>query len=150
MLHAIHRVLVLCLWFWFLGVCFQVGSMLDTIMSSTHVQAFFVDADHHPRVLTLHTEANVQNALRLLGLAVVLPGPLVEGGGQRHGWREGKGQTGASQSNSRSWVRTGVAQDGQLWRKHALQRIHHIWKSHTVRSSWGWFYRQGNYTRLGL
>lgn len=68
--------------------------MLDTITPSTHLQAFFVDADHHPRVLTPHAEADAQNALLLLGLAV-LPGPLVEGGGQRHGRREGEGQTGA-------------------------------------------------------
>lgn len=69
---------------------------------STHLQAFFVNADHHPRVLTLHIEANIQSALVLLGLSV-FPGPVVEGGGQRqvgqavrHRWREGKGQTGAS------------------------------------------------------
>ena len=68
---------------------------MDEIMLSTHLQAFFVDADHHPCVLTLHTEANSQNALMLLGLSV-LPGTLVERGGQRYGRREGKRQTGAS------------------------------------------------------
>lgn len=61
-------------------------------MLSTHSQAFLVDADHHPRVLTLHIEANAQVLLRLS----VFPGTVIEGGGQRHRWREGKGQAGAS------------------------------------------------------
>lgn len=64
-------------------------------MFSTHLQAFLVDADHHPRVLALHIEANAQSVLVLLGLPVV-PGTVIEGGGQRHRWREGKGQAGAS------------------------------------------------------
>lgn len=74
--------------------------MMYKIVQATHLQAFFINADYHPLVLTLHTEANTQNALMLLGLSV-LPGPVVEGGGQvgqgvRHRWRKGKGQTGAS------------------------------------------------------
>lgn len=48
-------------------------------MLSTHLQALFVDADHHPCVLTLHTEANVQSALVLLRLSI-LPGSVIEGG----------------------------------------------------------------------
>lgn len=76
--------------------------MMDKIMLSTHLQAFFVDADHHPCVLTLHTEAYSQNALLLLRLSI-FPWPSVMGGGQmqvgqsvRHWWSKGKGYTGPS------------------------------------------------------
>lgn len=55
-------------------------------MLSTHLQAVFVNADHHPRVLTLHTEAHIQSTLQLLGLPV-FPGPVFKGGGQRYRWR---------------------------------------------------------------
>lgn len=102
------------------------------MLLSTHLQALSVDADHHPCVLTLHTEPNVQGALVLLGLAVI-PHPVVEGEGYgrvgaafRIGRREGKGQTGALRNGSSSWLWTGVTQDGELWKQHALQRIHHI------------------------
>lgn len=101
-------------------------------MLSTHLQAFFVDGDHHPGVLTLHTEANTLNALMLLGLSVA-PRPVVECGG--HGWREGKGQVGAPRDSSR--MSTRVTQDGELWRERALQRIHQICKLHMVRISQG-------------
>lgn len=111
--------------------------MIDEIMLSTYLQALFVDADYHLSFFTLHTEADAQNALVLLWLSV-FPGPVIKEGGQRqlgqalrHGWREGKGETGVPQSSSCSWMRTGVTQDGELWRQHALQRIHHIWKSHS-------------------
>lgn len=117
---------------------------MDKIMPSTHFQAFFSDADHHPGLLTLHAVADTQDALMLLGL-FVLPGPVVEARGQGQvgqvgqavgrRWREGKRQTGASGRGSRSRMKTGVTQDGELWRQHALQRIHHIWKSHIVRTS---------------
>lgn len=93
--------------------------MMDANMLSTHLQAFLVNADHHLCVLTLNTQAYVQSVLVMSGLALV-----IKGGGQRHRWREGKGQAGAPGGNSR--MRTGVAKDGQLWRKHAPQRIHHI------------------------
>lgn len=53
---------------------------MGVILLSTHVQALLVDADHHPGVLTLHTEADAQSALVLLGLCA-LPGPVVRGGG---------------------------------------------------------------------
>lgn len=53
---------------------------MGVITLSTHVQALLVDADHHPGVLTLHTEADAQSALVLLGLSA-LPGPVVQGGG---------------------------------------------------------------------
>lgn len=76
------------------------------------MQAFLVDADHHPGVLTLHTEADALKAPMLLG-SVVFPGPVVEGGGQRHRRREEKGKVGAPRG---SGMRTGVPQDGQLWR----------------------------------
>lgn len=98
---------------------------MDKNMLSTHLQALLVNADHHLCVLALNTEAYTQSVLVMPGLALV-----IKGGGQRHRWREGKGQAGAPWGNS--GMRTGVAKDGQLWRKHALQRIHHIWKSHMV------------------
>lgn len=53
---------------------------MGIITLSTHVQALLVDADHHPGVFTLHTEADAQSALVLLGLCA-LPGPVVQGGG---------------------------------------------------------------------
>lgn len=56
------------------------GPTTGMILLSTHVQALLVDADHHPGVLTLHTEADAQSALVLLGLCA-LPGPVVQGGG---------------------------------------------------------------------
>lgn len=106
---------------------------MDDILLSTHLQAFFFDADHHPRGLTLHAEAHVQKFMMVLGLSV-LPRPLIDGGGQAVGLRRGEveGQAGAPGSNSRPRMRTGVTQDGELWRQHALQRIHHICKSQIV------------------
>lgn len=56
--------------------------MIDEIMRSTHLQALFVDADHHLCFFALHTEADAQNALVLLWLSV-LPGTVIKEGGQR-------------------------------------------------------------------
>lgn len=109
-------------------------------VQTAHLQAFFIDADHHPRVLTLHAEADTQDALMLVGFPA-RPGRVVGKGGQRKGPTvgrrqvEGEGQTGAPGCSSGSWMGTGVAQDGELWRQHALQRIHHIWKAHIVGTS---------------
>lgn len=97
-------------------------------MIHNHLQALLVDADHHPGLLALHAVAHVQGALVLLGLPAP-PRPIVQVGGQGEGRREGEGQAGASGGGSRPGVRAGVAEDGQLRREHALQRIRHVCKS---------------------
>lgn len=50
---------------------------IEEIAFSTHLQAFLLDADHHPGVLALHVEGNIQNAQMFF----VFPGMIVEGGG---------------------------------------------------------------------
>lgn len=93
-----------------------------------YLQALFFDADHHPGLLALHAQAQVQGALMLLRL-LAAPWPIVHVGGQRERRRKGEGQAGASGGSFWSGVRAGVAEDGQLWRKHALQWIYHTCKS---------------------
>lgn len=112
---------------------------VDEGFLSTHLQTLFVDADHHPRLLTLHSEAYIQEPLLLLRLPA-FPGPIVQEGGQWQIWKplgirwgEGKGQAGTWRCTSSTWERVGVTQNGKLWGKHALQKIHHIWKSQSHR-----------------
>lgn len=84
-----------------------------------YLQALLFYADHHPGVLTLHAQAQVQGALMLLRL-LAAPWSIVHVGGQGEGRSKGEGQAGASGGSFWSGVRAGVAEDGQFRRKHAL------------------------------
>lgn len=112
----------------------QTLTLKAYVMQDTHLQALFVYADHHLLVQTLHAELHIQNGPLIVQI-FILPRP-VRANGQgmeihRQGWREWKRQTGAPRHRSISWLRTRVAQDGQIRKWSALQTIHHIWKSHS-------------------
>lgn len=94
----------------------HVSALASKLIIIFYLQALLFDADHHPSFLALHVQGEVQGALWLLRLHV---------GGQREGWRKGKGQAGASGGSFWSWVGARVAEDVQLRRKHSLQWIHH-------------------------
>lgn len=63
-----------------------------------------------------------------VNILMVFKGMVVEGRGEILRWRKWKGEV---REGSLSWMRTAVSKDGQLWRKHALRWIHHIWMKHS-------------------